>query len=167
MRSMQSCQKAQIEKSHTLFRDIVPKGASFNHFSQDTVNLIFYTSTASAVIFTAAKRLMRCFRSLFPRSLLLFSGSPKLLRKMLCSPLCFCRADRTPTFFHTKSHRGWTYSEKLRFSECEAYPFCRFSLLFRLLFRLCCASDIHFIQTPWLFALTPISFLRLNPTGLH
>jgi ISSag9, transposase len=38
---MQSCQKAQIEKNHTLFRDIVPKGSSFDHFTQDTVNLIF------------------------------------------------------------------------------------------------------------------------------
>ena len=39
--SMQSCQKAKVEKNHTLFRDIVPKGESFDGFSQDTVNLIF------------------------------------------------------------------------------------------------------------------------------
>ena len=38
---MQSCQKPQVEKNHTLFRDIVPKGKSFDDFSQDTVNLIF------------------------------------------------------------------------------------------------------------------------------
>ena len=38
---MQSSQKARIEKNHTLFRDIVPKGRSFDHFTQDTVNLIF------------------------------------------------------------------------------------------------------------------------------
>jgi IS30 family transposase len=38
---MQSCQKPYIEKNHTLFRDIVPKGNSFNSFNQDTVNLIF------------------------------------------------------------------------------------------------------------------------------
>ena len=38
---MQSSQKAKIEKNHTLFRDIVPKGQSFDHLSQDTVNLIF------------------------------------------------------------------------------------------------------------------------------
>jgi IS30 family transposase len=29
------------KKNHTLFRDIVPKGESFDHFTQDTVNLIF------------------------------------------------------------------------------------------------------------------------------
>ena len=36
-----SCQKPRVEKNHTLFRDIVPKGASFDGFTQDTVNLIF------------------------------------------------------------------------------------------------------------------------------
>lgn len=38
---MCSWQKPQIEKNHSLFRDIVPKGSSFDSFSQDTVNLIF------------------------------------------------------------------------------------------------------------------------------
>ena len=38
---MRSSQKPFIEKNHTLFRDIVPKGSSFDSFSQDTVNLIF------------------------------------------------------------------------------------------------------------------------------
>ena len=38
---MRSSQKPFIEKNHTLFRDIVPKGSSFDDFSQDTVNLIF------------------------------------------------------------------------------------------------------------------------------
>lgn len=37
----QSCQKPKVEKNHTLFRDIVPKGDSFDTFSQKTVNLIF------------------------------------------------------------------------------------------------------------------------------
>ena len=36
-----SCQKPKVEKNHTLFRDIVPKGSSFDHFTQDSVNLIF------------------------------------------------------------------------------------------------------------------------------
>lgn len=34
-------EKPDIEKNHTLFRDIVPKGTSFDNFTQDTVNLIF------------------------------------------------------------------------------------------------------------------------------
>lgn len=34
-------EKPHIEKNHTLFRDIVPTGTSFNDFTQDTVNLIF------------------------------------------------------------------------------------------------------------------------------
>ena len=37
----QSSQKPRVEKNHTLFRDIVPKGTSFDDFTQDTVDLIF------------------------------------------------------------------------------------------------------------------------------
>jgi IS30 family transposase len=38
---MRSCQKPNVEKNHTLFRDIVPKGESFDHFTQKTLNLVF------------------------------------------------------------------------------------------------------------------------------
>ena len=38
---MCSWQKPQIEKNHTLFRDIVPKGYSFDTFSQKDVSVIF------------------------------------------------------------------------------------------------------------------------------
>ena len=34
-------EKPHIEKNHTMFRDIVPKGSSFDNFSQETVDLIF------------------------------------------------------------------------------------------------------------------------------
>lgn len=34
-------EKPHIEKNHTMFRDIVPSGTSFDNFSQDTVNMIF------------------------------------------------------------------------------------------------------------------------------
>jgi len=37
----QSSQKPRVEKNHTLFRDIVPKGESFDGLTQKTVNLIF------------------------------------------------------------------------------------------------------------------------------
>jgi len=36
-----SFQKPKVEKNHTLFRDIVPKGESFDSFNQETVDLIF------------------------------------------------------------------------------------------------------------------------------
>lgn len=36
-----SCQKPNMEKKHTLLHDVVPKGQSFDGFSQNTVNLIF------------------------------------------------------------------------------------------------------------------------------
>ncbi len=34
-------QKPHVENNHTLLRDIVPSGSSFNNFTQETVNLIF------------------------------------------------------------------------------------------------------------------------------
>ena len=36
-----SYQKPRVEKNHTLLRDIVPKGSSFDDFCQETINLIF------------------------------------------------------------------------------------------------------------------------------
>ena len=36
-----SSQKPNVEKNHTLFRDIMPKGESFDDFTQETVNTIF------------------------------------------------------------------------------------------------------------------------------
>jgi IS30 family transposase len=36
-----SSQKPHVEKTHTLFRDIVPKDSSFDGFTQDTVNTVF------------------------------------------------------------------------------------------------------------------------------
>ncbi len=38
---MRSNQKGRIEKNHTLFRDICPKGTSFDNYTNDTLNLIF------------------------------------------------------------------------------------------------------------------------------
>lgn len=34
-------EKPHVENNHTLFRDIVPRGTSFDRFTQETVNLIF------------------------------------------------------------------------------------------------------------------------------
>ena len=36
-----SYEKPHIEKNHTLLRDIVPSGSSFDEFTQETINLIF------------------------------------------------------------------------------------------------------------------------------
>ena len=67
---MRSSQKPFIEKNHTLFRDIVPKGTSFGSFSQDTVNLIF--SHVNSV-----KR--KIFNGKTPFDLMSFLYSEKLL----------------------------------------------------------------------------------------
>lgn len=39
--AFKSYQKPKVEKNHTLFRDIVPSGQSFDEFTQQTVNRIF------------------------------------------------------------------------------------------------------------------------------
>jgi IS30 family transposase len=36
-----ACQKPHVEKTHSCFRDIVPKGTSFDSFTQEHVNIIF------------------------------------------------------------------------------------------------------------------------------
>lgn len=36
-----SCEKPRVEKNHTLFRDICPKGTSFDNFTQEDVDFIF------------------------------------------------------------------------------------------------------------------------------
>jgi IS30 family transposase len=36
-----SSQKPKVEKNHTIFRDIAPKGTTFDDFTQEDVNLIF------------------------------------------------------------------------------------------------------------------------------
>ena len=64
-----SYEKPHIEKNHTLFRDIVPKGCSFDDFTQDTVNLIF--SHINAV-----KR--KQFNGKSAYEMFTFSYSPKL-----------------------------------------------------------------------------------------
>ena len=38
---MKSCEKPHVEKNHTLFRDICPKGMSFDELTQENLNLIF------------------------------------------------------------------------------------------------------------------------------
>lgn len=40
-RPMRSCDKPHVEKNHTLFRDICPKGTSFNDLTQKDVDIIF------------------------------------------------------------------------------------------------------------------------------
>jgi IS30 family transposase len=43
-----SSQKPKVEKNHGIFRDIVPKGESFDGFTQDAINLIFSHVNGSA-----------------------------------------------------------------------------------------------------------------------
>ena len=86
------CQKPHVEKNHTLFRDIVPKGSSFDDFSQDTVDLIFShvngvcrkqlkgKTPYEMMTFLYGERLANCLgiQKILPEEVI---QSPKLLRK--------------------------------------------------------------------------------------
>ena len=41
-KSFHSDQKGRIEKNHTLIRDILPKGTSFDNLTQDDINLVLF-----------------------------------------------------------------------------------------------------------------------------
>jgi IS30 family transposase len=87
-----SSQKPYCEKNHTMFRDIVPAGSSFDDFSQDTVNLIFSHVNGVKRKSLGGKSPFEVFAFLFGRDATAALGvrpippadviqSPKLLRK--------------------------------------------------------------------------------------
>jgi IS30 family transposase len=87
-----SSQKPYCEKNHTMFRDIVPSGSSFDDFSQDTVNLIFSHVNSVKRKSLGGKSPFEVFAFLFGRDAAATLGirpilpadviqSPKLLRK--------------------------------------------------------------------------------------
>lgn len=88
---MRSSQKPFIEKNHTLFRDIVPKGSSFDDFSQETVNLIFSHVNSVSRSLYGGKTPFELFSFLYGDSIAQYLGivkippeqvvqSPKLLK---------------------------------------------------------------------------------------
>lgn len=66
---MQPSQKPHVEKNHSLFRDIVPKGKSFDDFTQDTVNLIFSHVNAVSRNLYSGKSAYDMFSFLYPEGL--------------------------------------------------------------------------------------------------
>ena len=85
---MQSCQKPQVEKNHTLFRDIVPKGKSFDDFSQETVNLIFsHVNSVSRAIYHG-KSAYDMFAFIYGESLASLFGISRIPAAQVCqSPI--------------------------------------------------------------------------------
>ena len=93
-----SCQKPKVEKNHTIFRDIVPKGTSFDNFTQETVNLIFsHVNGVKRKIFNG-KSPYEMFSFVFSKEIATLLGvceisadeviqSPKLLENIAKSPL--------------------------------------------------------------------------------
>ena len=87
-----SSQKPFCEKNHTLFRDIVPAGSSFDDYSQETVNLIFSHVNSVKRKSLGGKSPFEVFAFLFGHDAAAILGiraippaqviqSPKLLRK--------------------------------------------------------------------------------------
>ena len=66
---MTPSQKPRVEKNHTLFRDIVPNGSSFDDFSQDTVNLIFSHVNSAARSLYKGKSAFDMMSFLYPPDL--------------------------------------------------------------------------------------------------
>jgi hypothetical protein len=58
-------QKPKVEKNHTIFRDIVPKGSSFDSFTQETVNLIFSHVNGSKRKILYGKTPFKMFSSMY------------------------------------------------------------------------------------------------------
>jgi IS30 family transposase len=88
---MQSCQKPKVEKNHTLFRDIIPKGESFDSFTQETVNLVFSHVNSVKRKALNGKTPYEMFSFMFDQNIVSFLGieevpavdvvqSPKLLK---------------------------------------------------------------------------------------
>ena len=88
----QSSQKPKVEKNHTLFRDIVPKGESFDNFTQETVDLIFSHVNSTKRKILNGKTPYEMFSFMFGENIAALLGikeilatevvqSPKLLKK--------------------------------------------------------------------------------------
>ena len=87
-----------MEKNHTIFRDIVPKGSSFDHFTQETVNLIFSHINEVKRKILNGKSPYEMFSFVFGKDIATLLGvceipaeqvlqSPKLLKSQEKSPL--------------------------------------------------------------------------------
>ena len=79
-----SWQKPHVEKNHTLLRDIVPKGASFDSFTQDTVNLIFsHVNSVKREQFNG-KSSFEMFSFLYSADLANLFGIVEIDKKLVC-----------------------------------------------------------------------------------
>lgn len=89
---MQSCQKPRVEKNHTMFRDIVPKGQSFDSFTQDIVNLIFSHVNSVKRKSLNGKTPYEMFTFVYGEKIAeIFSIHPIPAELVIQSPKLFCR----------------------------------------------------------------------------
>ena len=88
---MHSSQKPHVEKNHTLFRDIVPKGKSFDDFTQETVNLIFSHVNAVSRNLYSGKSAYDMFSFLYPEGLADCLGIQYIQPDRVCQSPCQLR----------------------------------------------------------------------------
>ena len=87
-RPMKSCDKPHVEKNHTLFRDICPKGTSFDNFTQETVDLIFSHVNSVARKKLNGKTPYELFHFTFGEKITFLFGIKKIPpREVIQSPL--------------------------------------------------------------------------------
>ena len=93
----QSSQKPKVEKNHAIFRGIAPKGESFDHFTQETVNLIFSHVNSAKRKILNGKTPYEMFSFVYGETVAALFGirqipateviqSPKLLKNLAKSP---------------------------------------------------------------------------------
>lgn len=88
-----SYQKPHVENNHSLFRSIVPKGESFDSFTQDTVNLIFSHVNSVKRLQFNGKSAFEMFSFLYSAELANLLGIVEIPAKQVVqSPLLFAES---------------------------------------------------------------------------
>jgi IS30 family transposase len=91
----QSSQKPSVEKNHTLFRDVVPKGSSFDRYTQDTVDGIF--SHVNSIT-------RKVFNGKTPYELFVFTFGDKIARLFGIKPIPSEEVVQSPKLLKKLSH---------------------------------------------------------------
>jgi IS30 family transposase len=107
-----SSQKPNVEKNHTVFRDIVPKGESFDHFTQDTVDLIFSHVNGVFRKVLGGKSPYDLFSFMYGDHLSALLGISYILANdVVQSPLLLKASTKTPLVHNGHTYPGMPYSK--------------------------------------------------------
>jgi len=108
-----SSQKPKVEKNHTLFRDIVPKGESFDHFTQETVNLIFSHVNSIKRKSLNGKTPYEMFSFMFGENVASLLGISKIpAQDVIQSPKLLKCSTKTPPAYNPHTNLGMPSNSK-------------------------------------------------------